>query len=126
MTLDAPTMTALGAILVAVLGSGGLGGYLIARVNARPTMASALNAAVEIILKKYQEELRAQGEIIGALRGDVAKLSRLVMEQNETITEQTETIEALEGHIDLLSEAMKTAGVPIPPRRKRSAAKDPA
>jgi peptidoglycan hydrolase CwlO-like protein len=126
MTLDAPTMTALGAILVAVLGSGGVGGYMIARVNARPTMAAALNAAVGAILETYQKELRAQGEIIGALRGDVEKLSRLVMEQNETITEQTETIEGLESHIDVLSEAMKQAGVPIPPRRKRSPSKDTA
>lgn len=124
MPLDAPSLTTIGVVLAGLFGSGGLGGYLIARVNSRPTMASALNAAVEIILKKYQEELRAQGEIISALRGDVAKLSRLVMEQNETITEQTETIEGLESHIDVLSEAMKAAGVPIPPRRKRANSKD--
>lgn len=126
MTLDAPTITALGAALVALMGGGGLGGYMVARVNARPTMAAALNAAVGAILETYQKELRAQGEIIGALRGDVERLSRLVMEQNETITEQTETIEGLESHIDVLSEAMKTAGVPIPPRKKRSVPKDPA
>ncbi len=124
MAPDAASITMIGTVLVAVLGSGGLGGYLIARVNSRPTMATALNAAVEIILTKYQAELRAQGEIIAALRGDVATLSRLVMEQNETITEQTETIEGLESHIDVLSEAMKAAGVPLPPRKKRSGAKD--
>lgn len=124
MILDAASVTTIGVVLAAVLGSGGLGGYVIARVNSRPTMASALNAAVEIILKKYQEELRAQGEIISALRNDVAILSRLVMEQSETITEQTETIEGLESHIDVLSDAMKAAGVPIPPRKRRSGAKD--
>ena len=124
MAVDAGSLTVISTVLVAILGSGGVGGWMIARANARPTMEAALNAAVNAILEAYQKELRAQGVIIGALRGDVERLSRLVMEQSETISEQTETIEGLEGHIDALSEAMKKAGVPLPPRKKRSGAKE--
>lgn len=119
MNLDAPLITAAAGLATVLFGSAGLGGYFIARVNAGPALAAALNAATDLLLKRYSEELLAQGKIIAALRADIEKLSRVVLEQTETIAGQTETIEALEGHIDELGAAMKQAGVPLPQRRRR-------
>lgn len=119
MNLDAHSTALVVGVVTALFGASGLGGYFIARVNAGPALAAALNAATDLLLKRYAEELLAQGKIIAALRADIEKLSRVVLEQTETIAGQTETIEALEGHIDELGAAMKQAGVPLPQRRRR-------
>ena len=46
------------------------------------------------------------------------EIAVVVVEQAETIAEQTETIETLKVHIDDLDAVIKQAGVPLPQRRR--------
>jgi hypothetical protein len=116
--MEISVFSGIAALLVAVLGSGGIASIITARAKAQPVVMEAVSGAMASLAKHYTAELQAQGIIIGALRDDVRKLSMVVLEQSDKISEQTETIEGLEEHIDALSDAMKAAGVP-PPERKR-------